>query len=238
VQQPQFGGNASITGQFSEGEAKDLALALRYGALPIELEPQAVQTVSATLGKDSLHAGVIAGLVGVGLVLLFMLLYYRALGLVVFLGIAVSASLLWSIVCLLSETRGLALTLSGCAGIIVSIGVTVDSYVVYFERLKDEVRSGKSLRSSAERGFSSAYRTILAADGASLIGALLLYWLTVGSVRGFAFYLALSTLLDMVVAYFFTRPLVAILARKLKGANILGVRMGEALATADAGAIR
>ncbi len=183
--------DVSITGSFSEREAKNLALVLDYGALPVQLEPQAVQTVSASLGQDSLKAGVVSGLIGLLLVVIFMLVYYRRIGLVVPAGLCVSGALMWSIVSWLGETRGLALTLAGITGIIVSIGVTVDSYVVYFERLKDDVRLGRTLRSSAEKSFKGAYRTILAADGASLIGALLLYWLTVGSVRGFAFFLAL-----------------------------------------------
>ena len=146
----------SISGNFTEGEANDLALVLRYGALPVKLEPQAVQTVSATLGKDSLRAGVIAGVIGVSLVILFMLLYYRSLGIVVLGGILVSAAILWAVISWLGETRGLALTLAGATGIIVSVGVTVDSYVVYFERLKDDARLGRTFRSSAQRGLGRA----------------------------------------------------------------------------------
>jgi preprotein translocase subunit SecD len=161
-----------------------------------------------------------------------MVAYYRALGVVVLLGLAVTAALLWTIVAWLGERQGLALTLAGATGIIVSIGVTIDSYVVYFERLKDEVRSGKTLRSSAERGFSAAYRTILAGNLASLIGATVLYLLTVGAVRGFAFFLAVSTFLDIVVAWFFTRPLVTLLSRRMRGGRVLGVSSGEALPAA------
>ncbi len=224
-----------ITGNFTEREAKNLALVLNYGALPVPLEPQAVQTVSASLGQDSLRAGVVSGIIGLLLVVLFMLVYYRRLGLVVPAGLLLSGALLWSIVSYLSETRGLALTLAGITGIIVSIGVTVDSYVVYFERLKDDVRLGRTLRSSAERGFSGAYRTILAADSASLIGAAILWYFTVGSVRGFAFFLGLSTILDMVVSFFFTRPAVILLSRSkaLSGSHVLGVDRGEAMASED-----
>ncbi|MBK9178415.1 MAG: protein translocase subunit SecD [Acidimicrobiales bacterium] len=235
VQAPEFQRDqVQISGSFDEQSAKDLALVLRYGALPVQLEPQTVQTVSATLGKDSLHAGIIAGLVGLLLVIAYMTLYYRWLGPVVLLGLMVSGSLLYTIIAFLGETQGLALTLAGVTGIIVSIGVTVDSYVVYFERLKDDVRSGKSMRSSAERGFSNAYRTILAADGASLIGAVLLYLLTVGSVRGFAFFLGLATLLDMIVAYFYTRPMVILLSRtkRFSGTHVMGVTSGEAAVSA------
>jgi preprotein translocase subunit SecD len=230
IQQAQFNGEAQITGNFSEQEARDLALVLRFGALPVQLEPQTVQTVSASLGQDSLRAGVGAGLVGLALVALYMIVYYRALGVVVWLGVAVSAALLWSIISYLGDTAGLALTLAGATGIIVSIGVTVDSYVVYFERLKDEVRSGRTIRASVDRGFRRAYRTILAADTVSFIGAALLYFLTVGPVRGFAFFLGLSTLLDVIVAWFFTRPLVAILGRNrvFTEARWLGVARGLA----------
>ena len=189
LQTTNFPGSGQISGNFTEREAKDLALVLRYGSLPVQLDRQTVQTVSASLGRDSLRAGIIAGAVGLGLVALYMVLYYRALGLVVWLGLLVSGALMYSLVTLLGQTSGLALTLAGATGIIVSVGVTVDSYVVYFERLKDEIRSGKTIRSSVDRGFSRAYRTILAADAASFIGAVVLYVLSVGSVRGFAFFL-------------------------------------------------
>ncbi len=208
-----FPGSLQISGSFDENQAKDLALVLDYGSLPVQLEPQTVQTVSASLGKDSLNAGIVAGAVGLGLVALYMVLYYRALGLVVWLGLLVSGALMYSIITYLGQSYGLALSLSGTTGIIVSVGVTVDSYVVYFERLKDEIRSGKSVRSSVDRGFRRAYRTILAADAASFIGAIVLYMLSVGSVRGFAFFLGLSTLLDVFIAYFFTRPMVVLLGR-------------------------
>jgi len=233
-----FPGSAQITGNFSESEAKDLALVLRYGSLPVQLDRQTVQTVSASLGRDSLRAGIIAGAVGLALVALYMVLYYRALGLVVWLGLLVSGALMFSLVTFLGQTSGLALTLAGATGIIVSVGVTVDSYVVYFERLKDEIRSGKTIRSSVDRGFSRAYRTILAADAASFIGAIVLYVLSVGSVRGFAFFLALSTLLDVVVAYVFTRPMVVLLGRSrlFTEARWVGVARGlNAPAAASAG---
>ena len=235
IQQAQFNGRGQITGDFSQSEAKDLALVLRYGSLPVQLERQSVQTVSATLGKDSLAAGLIAGAIGLGLVALYMLIYYRALGLVVWLGLAVSGALMYSIITYLGTSSGLALTLAGATGIIVSVGVTVDSYIVYFERLKDEVRAGKTVRSSVDRGFSRAYRTILAADTASFIGAMLLYLLTVGPVRGFAFFLGLSTLLDVVIAYFFTRPMVIILGRNrlFTEARWLGIARGLAARPAE-----
>ncbi|MBM3799600.1 MAG: protein translocase subunit SecD [Actinobacteria bacterium] len=225
VNQPSFSGGVDITGSFSESEAKDLARVLKSGALPVRLEVQAVQTVSPTLGDDSLQAAIIAGLIGVALVLLFMIFYYRTLALVVVGGLLVSGAIQWSVISLLSKTNGLALSLSGAAGIIVSIGVTVDSYVVFFEKLKDEVRAGRTMRNSAERSFKSAWRTIIAADIVSLIGAFTLWYLTVGSVRGFAFFLGLSTLCDVVVAWFFTRPTMLLIARgrRFGGGRALGV---------------
>ena len=234
LQETNFPGKGQITGDFSQREAKDLALVLRYGALPVQLDRQTVQSVSATLGKDSLHAGIAAGLVGLGLVALYMLLYYRALGVVVWLGLLVSGALMYALVTLLGQTSGLALTLAGATGLIVSVGVTVDSYVVYFERLKDEIRSGKTVRSSVDRSFARAYRTILAAVAASFIGAVVLYLLSVGSVRGFAFFLGLATLLDVFVAYFFTRPMVVLLGRNrtFTEARWLGVARGLAAESA------
>ena len=213
VQQANFTGSVQITGSFTESEARNLARVLNSGSLPVKLETQAVQTVSPTLGKDSLRAAWIAGLVGIGLVFIFMLLYYRLLGLIVAGGLAVSGALIWTIISFLSKTQGLALSLAGIAGLIVSVGVTVDSYVVFFERLKDEVRAGRSMRNSAQRGFAGAWHTIVVADMVSLIGAAVLWYLTVGSVRGFAFFLGLSTLCDLFVAYCFTRPVVLLLAR-------------------------
>ena len=234
IREANFGGEATISGGeggMTEREAKDLALVLRYGSLPVELEQQEARTVSATLGRESLEAGLAAGFLGLGLVLLYMIMYYRALGLVVVLGLGVWASLMWSIVSLLGETAGLALSLAGATGIVVSVGVTVDSYVVFFERLKDEVRAGRSVRSSVERGFTKAFRTILAADFASFLGAALLYWLTVGPVRGFALFLGLSTVLDVIVAWFFTRPMVALVSRNRAFTEmpILGVARGLAV---------
>src|SRR3954468_3393552 len=230
-----FNNTAQITGNFTERQSKDLASVLRFGALPVQLERQAVQTVSATLGKDSLKAGVTAGIVGLGLVLLYMIAYYRALGIVVVVGLCVSGALLWSIICYLGASQGLALTLAGATGIIVSVGVTVDSYVVYFERLKDDVRLGRSLRSSTTRGWKSAWRTIIAADVVSLIGAALLWYLTVGSVRGFAFFLGLSTLVDLIGAYFYLRPAVILLSqsRFYRGrTHLFGITQGEAIVVA------
>jgi preprotein translocase subunit SecD len=225
VNQPSFSGGVDITGSFKESEAKDLARVLKSGALPVRLEVQAVQIVSPTLGDDSLHAAIVSGLIGVLLVLLFMMVYYRLLAIVVVIGITLSGLVQWNVISLLSSTNGLALSLAGIAGIIVSIGVTVDSYVVFFEKLKDELKSGRTLKNSAERGFKSAWRTILAADIVSLIGAFTLWYLTVGSVRGFAFFLGLSTLCDIIIAWFFTRPAMLLLARakRFQRGRIFGI---------------
>ena len=236
VQTPTFdNGSVQISGSFSETEAQDLARVLQFGAVPVKFDTPTVQTVSASLGEDSLRAAVLSGLIGVLLVLLFLLFYYRLLAIVVVGGLTVSGLLLWSVISWLSKTNGLALTLSGAAGIIVSIGVTVDSYVVFFEKLKDDVQQGRTLRNSAARGFERAWRTILAADTVSLIGAVVLWQLTVGSVRGFAFFLGLSTMADMIVSYFFTRPAVLLLARTklFNRGRVLGVakaKISEAVA--------
>lgn len=230
VQQAVFtGGTVQITGSFTEAEARDLAKILEFGAVPVKFSVATVQTVSPTLGKDSLRAAIISGLVGVLLVMLFFFFYYRLLTVVVISGLTVSGAFLWSIIAYLSKTNGLALTLSGVAGIVVSIGVTVDSYVVFFERLKDELVSGKTMRGAAQRSFASAWRTILAADTVSFIGAIILWKLTVGSVRGFAFFLGLSTLTDVFVAYLFTRPAILLLARSkfMAGRNVLGVTVSK-----------
>jgi len=233
VQQAKFtGGNVQISGSFTEAEARDLAKILEFGAVPVKFNVATVQTVSPTLGKDSLRAAIISGLFGVLLVMLFFFFYYRLLTIVVVGGLAVSGAFLWSVIAYLSKTNGLALTLSGVAGIIVSIGVTVDSYVVFFERLKDELVSGKTMRGAAQRSFASAWRTILAADTVSFIGAIILWKLTVGSVRGFAFFLGLSTLSDIFVAYLFTRPAMMLLARSkfMAGRNVLGVKVAKEVA--------
>ena len=227
VQTPNFNGSVQISGSFSQSEARNLARVVNSGSLPVQLELRSVQNVSPTLGADSLRAAWISGLVGLLLVLIFMVLYYRMLGLIVALGLMTSGAILWSVVSALSKFQGLALSLSGIAGIIVSVGVTVDSYVVFFERLKDEVRSGKTLRNSAQRGFQAAWRTIVIADLVSLIGAFVLWYLTVGAVRGFAFFLGLSTACDLLVAYFFTRPTVLLLARTkwMERRKVMGIEV-------------
>lgn len=202
-----------ISGSFDEDSAKALATSLRYGALPVELEKQSTELVSATLGHDALTAGLVAGFVGLVLVALYMITFYRLLGALAIVKLGLEAMLLWSIVSYLGSNAGLALTLAGVTGIIVSIGVSLDSNVVYYEHLREDVRNGRTVRSAVDKSFSSAFGTILKADGASLLGAALLYWLAVGPVRGFAFYLGLSTLLDLISSYFYMRPVVALSTR-------------------------
>ncbi len=231
-----FGGSGEISGNFTQPQAQALALVLKYGQIPIALTQATYTTVSPTLGKKSLQAGLLAGLLGLFLVMLYTIFYYRALGVVVVLGLVSTGALIYAIICLLGATSaGLTLDLSGMTGLIVSVGITVDSYVVYFERLKDEVRSGRSVRSSVDRGFKSAYRTILSADAVSFLGALVLWLLSIGAVRGFAFMLGLSTIVDVVTAYTFTRPLVILLGRNriFTEARGFGVASGLA-ATSEA----
>jgi preprotein translocase subunit SecD len=228
IEQANFNGTAQITGSFTESQASALATELKYGSLPVRFTPQSVQTVSATIGAASLRAGLLAGLGGIVVVLIYMILYYRALGFVVLVGLSLGGAILYSVLTELSQTASLALTLSGVIGIIVSIGITVDSYVVYFERLKDEVRAGRTVRQSVERSFARAFRTVLTADAVSFLAALILYLLTVGDVRGFAFTLGLSTLLDVFTAYFFIRPAVILIGRRrtFTDAPILGIARG------------
>lgn len=218
-QEPQFDDAVTITGNFDQEGAQDLALVLRFGALPVELETQQTQTVSATIGRDALDAGIVAGLVGVVLVAIYMIAYYRLLGIVAMLSLGVSFALLWSIISWLGEAQGLALTLAGVTGLIVAVGVSVDSNVVYFENVKEDVREGRPVRSSVERSFKTAFSTIVKADVTTLIGAGLLYWLTIGPVRGFALYLGLATILDLIVSYYLMRPFVIGLGRshRLRG---------------------
>jgi preprotein translocase subunit SecD len=214
VNAADLGRTVTITGSFSEGEAKDLALVLRFGSLPVELTPQESRTVSSTLGEDALDAGIAAGLIGMFLVSLYLIAYYRVLGLVAIASLAISGAMLWTMIAWLGESQGLALTLAGVTGLIVSIGVSVDSNVVYFEHLKEDVRGGRTVRSAVERAFPIAYSTIVKADVASLIAAGVLYFLTVGQVKGFALFLGLATVLDLVATYFFMGPIIRLMARR------------------------
>jgi preprotein translocase subunit SecD len=201
-----------ITGQ-TQAEAENLAPLISSGALPLKLDPQNRTTVSATLGADSLRAGLIGGMLGLGLVYLYVLLYYRGLGLVIWVGLALAAALNVGIVFLMGQWIGFTLTLAGIAGLIVAIGISADSYVVFFERLKDEVREGKTLRTSVDRGWQRSFHTLVSANTVSFLAALLLYWLAIGPVKGFAFTLGLATVIDFFAAWFFARPAVSLLTR-------------------------
>jgi preprotein translocase subunit SecD len=226
-----FDNNVEISGNFTDTSAHDLALALNYGTLPIRLVQLTTQTVSPTLGRSSLDAGLGAGIAGLILVLLYTIFYYRLLGIVVVSGLSVTGALLWAIISGLGHTSvAPSFDLAGVTGIIVSIGITVDSYIVYFERLKDETRAGRTVRTSVDRGFKSAFRTVLAADFVSLLAAVLLYLLAVGEVKGFAFFLGLSTILDVFITYFFTRPLVILLGRSERLTEARGIGIARGLA--------
>ncbi len=225
-----FGGQGEISSNsgISSSTAQSVAEAMQYGALPVQLHQQTLETVSPSLGKSSLRAGLLAGLLGMALVMLYTIFYYRALGIVVVTGLGITALMLWTITSILSHTAHETLDLAGVTGVIVSIGVTVDSYIVYFERLKDDIRQGKTVRSSVDKGFARAYRTVIAADAVSLIGAVILYLFAIGPVRGFALFLGISTLLDVFTAYFFTRPLVILMGQNhfLTHAKWIGVARG------------
>jgi preprotein translocase subunit SecD len=213
VKDPITDGKAQIEGTFSENEARDLANVLKYGALPLAFEPSSVENVSPQLGNDQLRAGILAGLIGLSIVVLYSFLYYRGLGIVVVASLAVAAALVYSSVVLLGEALGFTLTLAGIAGLIVAIGITADSFVVFFERLRDEIRDGRSLRSAVETGWARARHTIIAADSITLLAAIVLYMLAVGGIKGFAFALGLTTVIDLIVVFLFTKPLVTVLAR-------------------------
>jgi len=209
VQTPYFERDQiTISGDFDQERAGETALVLRYGSLPLEFETPSSRIVSATLGKDSFDAGVVAGIVGMAFVALFMFAYYRLLGLAAILSLGLSGTMLWVVLAWLSTTQSLALTLAGVVGLIVSIGTSLDSNVVYFEHLKEDIGNGRTLRSAVDRSFPVAFKTIFYANLASLIGAGVLYFLTVGSVRGFALMLGLASILDLVATYFFLRPFV------------------------------
>jgi preprotein translocase subunit SecD len=230
VNQAITGGSGEITGSFTQAQAKNLAVVLNSGALPVELTRQTVVTVSPTLGQQSLRQGVVAGVIGLILLMLYLAFYYRLLGVVTWFGMGIWAVLTIGLISLLGRTVGYALTLAGVAGIIVSMGITADSYIVFYERLKDEVRHGKTLRASVVPAFKRSWRTIVAADIVTIIAAGALYVLAVGSVKGFALTLGLSTALDMFVVYFFKRPTVFLIARNPKLAELrgFGLRSGVA----------
>lgn len=211
--EPILGGQAQIEGNFTAQEARDLASVLKFGALPITLDPVDVTTISPTVGNDQLTAGLIAGGIGLILVVMYLLFYYRVLGIVAVLSLVIAGGLAYAIFVVLSKSVGLTLTLAGVAGAIVAIGITADSFIVYFERIRDEIRDGKSLRQACDTGWIRARRTLLAADFVSILAAAVLYLLSVGSVRGFALVLGLTTLIDVLVAFWFSHPLTVLLGR-------------------------
>ena len=214
IQQAITGGNAQIT-YFPRAEAQNLANELNYGALPVTFKQQNIESVSPELGRNQLAAGLIAAAIGLGLVVIYSFFYYRGLGIVSVSSLIVAGILAFLSVVLLSKyaSSGFSLSLSGIAGLIVAIGITADSFVVYFERLRDEVREGKSLRPAVESGWKRARRTILVSDTVSFLAALLLWYFSISDVKGFAFTLGLTTIIDVVVVFLFTKPMVTILAR-------------------------
>ncbi len=226
-------GQAQISGNFNETSANNLATSLKFGALPISFDDGStqVQTIGPSLAGNQLAAGITAGLIGLALVMLYCLVYYRGLGLVVIASLLVAAGVTYAMVLLLGEAANFTLTLPGIAGLIVAVGITADSFIVYFERIRDEMRDGKSMRVAVESGWKRARNTCLAADTVSLLAAVVLFIFAVGVVKGFAFALGLSTLIDLVVFFFFTKPLVSVLAR-YKFFN-----RGHRLSGLDAGAL-
>ncbi|HEX2283279.1 MAG TPA: protein translocase subunit SecD, partial [Mycobacterium sp.] len=202
------GGRTQITGQFTQDSARELANVLKYGSLPLSFESSEAETVSATLGLTSLRAGLIAGAVGLALVLMYSLLYYRLLGALIALSLVGSGAMVFAILVLLGRWIGYTLDLAGIACLIIGIGMTADSFVVFFERIKDEIRDGRSFRSAVPRGWKRARKTILSGNAVTFLAAAVLYFLAVGQVKGFAFTLGLTTILDVVVVFLITWPLV------------------------------
>lgn len=211
--EPILGGQAQIEGNFTAQEANDLANILKYGALPVTLEAVDITSVSPTVGSEQLRAGLLAGLLGLVLVMIYLIVYYRALGIVAMVSLILAAVTSYLVFVVMSKSIGLTLTLAGVAGAIVAIGITADSFIVYFERIRDEIREGRTLRQACASGWIRARRTLLAADFVSLLAALVLYLLSVGSVRGFAFVLGLTTVIDVLIAFWFTHPIVVLLGR-------------------------
>jgi len=207
------GGRAEISGNFTQKSATELANVLKYGALPLAFDVSEVNNVSATLGGEQLRAGIIAGIIGLVLVVGYCFLYYRGLGIVVVASLAIGAVITYACMVLLGSSVGFALNLPGIAGAIVAIGITADSFVIFFERIRDEVREGRSLRTAVETGWRRARQTILIADTVSMLSALVLFVLAIGAVKGFAFTLGLTTLIDVLVVFLFTKPLMTLLAR-------------------------
>ena len=208
IQEAIPGGRTQITGRFTADSARELANVLKYGSLPLSFESSEAETVSATLGLTSLRAGLIAGAIGLALVLLYSLLYYRVLGLLTALSLVASGAMVFAILVLLGRYINYTLDLAGIAGLIIGIGTTADSFVVFFERIKDEIREGRSFRSAVPRGWARARKTILSGNAVTFLAAAVLYFLAVGQVKGFAFTLGLTTILDVVVVFLVTWPLV------------------------------
>jgi preprotein translocase subunit SecD len=229
IVQPLLDGNAQISGNFNQASATDFANVLRYGSLPLSFDTSEAQTVSATLGLASLQAGLIAGVVGLILVFVYSLFYYRALGVLTILSLILSGLVVYAVLVLLGRGIGFTLDLAGVAGFIVAIGITADSFVVFFERIKDEVREGRSFRSAVPRGWIRARRTILSADAVSFLAAVVLYVLAVGQVKGFAFTLGMSTVLDLIVVFLVTHPLLALASNSRLFSSPAWSGLGEAV---------
>nr|WP_240779660.1 protein translocase subunit SecD [Nonomuraea zeae] len=211
---PIPGGRAEITGGFDQISATNLADQLKYGALPLKFNRSSIDTVSSTLGQDQLEGGLVAGLIGLALVVVYCLLYYRGLGIVAVLSLVIATIITYTAVVVLGHNAGFRLSLPHIIGLVVSIGITADSFIVYFERIRDEMKEGRrSLRAAVEVAWVRARRTILIADAVMFIAAIVLYFLAVGGVAGFAFAMGLTTLIDIVVVFLFTKPFIALLAR-------------------------
>jgi preprotein translocase subunit SecD len=243
IQEPIVGGSTRINGGaggFKQSEAKDLANVLKYGSLPLSFESSSAETVSATLGFASLRAGLIAGAIGLALVFVYCLFYYRLLGVLTILSLVCSGAIVFSILVLLGRAIGFTLDLPGIAGFIVAIGITADSFVIFFERLKDEVREGRTFRSAVPRAWVRARRTVLSADAVVFLAAVVLYVLAVGQVQGFAFTLGMSTVLDLVVVFLVTHPLVAMAStsKTLSHPKFSGLGAVQRLAAAQRAAAR
>ncbi|TLW94352.1 protein translocase subunit SecD [Saccharomonospora piscinae] len=234
------GGDTQISGQFGQSEAQDLADVLKYGSLPLSFESSDATTVSATLGLATLQAGLIAGAVGLALVFVYCLFYYRILGVLTVLSLALSATIVYAMLVLLGRWIGYTLDIAGVVGFIVAIGVTADSFVVYFERLKDEMREGRTFRSAVPRGWAKARRTILASDAVMFLAAGVLYVLAVGEVKGFAFTLGMSTVLDLIVVFLVTHPLVAMVSRskRLSSPKLSGLGAVQQIGTSRRTTVR
>ena len=212
VNSPILNGSAEISGSFTQASAQSLANSLKYGALPLKFKVPVVSIEGPTLASDQLSAGLYAGGAGLLLVLVYCLLYYRGLGLVVAASLGIAGVITYAVVLAMSQSVGFTLTLPGIAGLIVAVGITADSFIVYFERIRDEMRNGKSMRVAVEAGWVRARATCLAADTVSLLAAVVLYIFSIGVVKGFAFALGISTVIDLAVFFWFTKPMVSWLA--------------------------